>query len=75
MVALSNFLYVTDLGVDTQGYLFHVILRCVTISSTPYYEPSTLNVYVANPSYTRAAEDQRRRYIRGGADWIHKVTS
>ena len=50
-------------------------MKCVTISSTSLDEPYPLTAYMENPSSIRYASYQRRRYIRGDADWVPEVTS
>ena len=53
----------------------HVTMKCTAISSASIDYSYPITVYAANSSYTRASEDQRRRYVRGVADWRHVVTS
>ena len=36
--------------------------------------PSTIPAYATNPSSNRDTVDQRRRYVRRGADWRQEVT-
>ena len=73
-VALSTSPYVTHLDAVTEAMLSRITKKCVMSSYIFLLEPSPLTTYTENPSSTRAASDQRRRYIRGGADWIQEVT-
>ena len=43
-------------------------------SCTSFNDLSPLTSYAANPSSTRITEDQRKRYVRGGAAWIQEAT-
>ena len=73
--ALSNYLYVTDLYEATEALSLHAKMRCTASSSTLLGNPSPITAYSVNPSYTRAAADQRRRHIRRCTYWRHEVTS
>ena len=73
--AISPSPYVMYLASATEASSFHVAMKCVTSSSTLLDKPSLLTVYEVNPSSVRSTADQMRRYVRGGADLIHGVTS
>ena len=75
MVDLSPFLYVTDLAAEMEGLSSHVITRCVTSFSTSHDGPYLLTTYTENSSPTRAASDERKRYVRGGVYWRLEETS
>ena len=57
------------LAAVTEASSSHVTKKCMTSSSASLDEPSPINAYAANPSSTRAAADQMKRYVRGGTDW------
>ena len=75
MVALSTFLYVTDLAADVEGSSKHVITRFVTSFSTSNKNPYPLTAYMENHQYNGDASDQRRRYTRIVLDWRLEKTS
>ena len=75
MFDLSPFLYVTDLAAEMEGLSSHVITRCVTSFSTSHDGPYLLTTYTENSSPTRAASDERKRYVRGGVYWRLEETS
>ena len=64
MAALGPYLRVTELGAFTEASSSHVTMKCMTRYFTLIDEPYPLNAYPDNPSYTKATEDQRRRYVR-----------
>ena len=71
--ALQPSLYVTYVAASTEASPFHVTPKCVKISSTLLDNISPINEYKAKSSSTRDVADQRRGYIRVGADWRKKV--
>ena len=74
-VALITSMYVAELAAEIAASSLHATTKCVTTSCTSKNEPSSLPVYVENPSSTRSAEDQSRRNVRGESAWRQKVTS
>ena len=70
---LSTSPYVTNSDAATEYSSSHVTTKCGTISSNLFDESSSLIVYAANPSSTRATADQKRRYVRGCTDWRHEL--
>ena len=53
----------------------HITKKFVTRYRTSLVNSSPIPVYMENLSFNRSAEYQRRRQVRGGADWIQEVTS
>ena len=72
---LIPYRYTMDLAAYKEVSPLQTTTKCVTSSSTSIDELSPLTLYVENPSSSRAAVDKRRRYVRGGTDWRHDVTS
>ena len=64
-----------DLAADIDGQSVHIIMRCMITYYTSYCKTSPLNVYMAKHEPTRAAAYHRRRYVRVGDYWKHKLTS
>ena len=73
MAELSPSLYVTYLDTAMGALSLYVTTKCMTSSSTLLGEPFPLTAYAVNPSSTRFAADQNRRYIKLGADWRKEV--
>ena len=46
----------------------YIATKCMKIYSTSPNEPSPINAYTATSQYTKVTEEQRRRYVDGGAD-------
>ena len=57
--------YVTDLSAVTEDAASHGTTKCVMRSSNFLDDTFPLTAYAENPSSTRAASDQRSRYVIG----------
>ena len=65
MVVAHPLMYVTNLAAEKEASSSHVRRNFVTNSYNSLDDPPPQQLYVDNPSSTRAKEEQRGRYVRG----------